>query len=111
MVDANVGKLAHDLAKRFDEEAHARDMEISKLMRLVTEESDKRMEGDTKLGRQMTAVEENMHDETATRVRDDREIVQNVEQIRAAIKQEQGIRIRSEKEHAVVLLPQQLSCL
>merc|ERR1711959_2993 len=73
-VEINVNRLTHDLGKRFDEEAHTRDMEVSRVLRLLTEEGEIRQEADTKIGRSLSTIEDALQDEADKRTRECREL-------------------------------------
>merc|ERR1719326_53747 len=57
-LDGIISRTSQDSIKRYEQEAKVRDVEISKMLQLISEESEKRQEGDRKLGRMVTALED-----------------------------------------------------
>jgi len=79
-----VARLAQDLAKRLDEEAHARDVETSKLLRMISEECESR----SKVGRIVAGLQDSFAEESERRSRDGREFSQRLDRCLAGLEAE-----------------------
>lgn len=91
--ELTASRLAHDLAKRFDEEVHTRDVEVSRVMRLLSEESDARQQGDGKATREIATIKQNLAEETQRREREVQQVSQRLDDCYSSLKVEQTDRI------------------
>jgi len=105
--DLQATRVSHDLAKRFDEEVHTRDVEVSKLMRLVSEETVVRQEALGKVSRSLTGWQEESSIESDRRDREYKEVVHRLEACQVSIKGEGKQRLAMADELSERILQQQ----
>eukprot|EP00927_Polykrikos_kofoidii_P056576 TRINITY_DN50678_c0_g1_i1.p1 TRINITY_DN50678_c0_g1~~TRINITY_DN50678_c0_g1_i1.p1 ORF type:complete len:848 (+),score=187.42 TRINITY_DN50678_c0_g1_i1:301-2844(+) len=86
-------KLAHDLAKRVEEEARVRDMDVAKLSRLVNEEVSERHDAIGNVSRAVSALQESVSVDGERRIREAREMAQRIDSCWASAKAEQKERV------------------
>eukprot|EP00928_Gymnodinium_smaydae_P007468 TRINITY_DN12685_c0_g1_i1.p1 TRINITY_DN12685_c0_g1~~TRINITY_DN12685_c0_g1_i1.p1 ORF type:complete len:828 (-),score=244.28 TRINITY_DN12685_c0_g1_i1:231-2714(-) len=101
--ELTVSRLAHDLARRFDEEIFARDSEVSKLQRLIADESSARSEAVAKVTRAVTLLKEESHEKHERHDRLAREAVQSVDTLASALKAEQRERSQLKEDMAELM--------
>eukprot|EP00747_Dinoflagellata_sp_TGD_P166662 gnl/TRDRNA2_/TRDRNA2_189800_c0_seq1.p1 gnl/TRDRNA2_/TRDRNA2_189800_c0~~gnl/TRDRNA2_/TRDRNA2_189800_c0_seq1.p1 ORF type:complete len:827 (-),score=234.66 gnl/TRDRNA2_/TRDRNA2_189800_c0_seq1:58-2457(-) len=86
LVSIRASKSVQELAKRDDDEMRVRDAEIAKLLRLVTEESDRRQDGDRKLAKQLGELEVGSNEDSGLRAQEHRDLLQSFSQCSGQLK-------------------------